>query len=77
LRCTNFVLPLVFDDSLSYAEQIAKLQAALKALSEFVDGSIDEYLSQWVAENFNELMIKASYNETSESIILAKGGENK
>jgi hypothetical protein len=75
LRCTNFVLPLVFDDSLSYAEQIAKLRAALKEISEFVNGNIDDYLSQWIAENFNELMIKASYNETGESIILASGGK--
>ena len=75
MRCTNFVLPLVFDDSLSYAEQIAKLRAALKEISEFVNGNIDDYLSQWIAENFNELMIKASYNETGESIILASGGK--
>lgn len=75
MRCTNFVLPLVFDDSLSYAEQIAKLRAALKEISEFVNGNIDDYLSQWIAENFNDLMIKASYNETSESIILANGGK--
>lgn len=75
MRCTNFVLPLVFDDSLSYAEQIAKLRAALKEISEFVNGNIDDYLSQWIAENFNDLMIKASYNENSESIILANGGK--
>lgn len=75
MRCTNFVLPLVFDDSLSYAEQIAKLRAALTEISEFVNGNIDDYLSQWIAENFNALMIKASYNETSESIILANGGK--
>lgn len=75
MHCTNFVLPLVFDDSLSYAEQIAQLRAALKEISDFVNGNVDDYLSQWIAENFNDLMIKASYNETNESIILANGGK--
>lgn len=73
------VLPLVYDDSLSYYEVLCKLTGKMNELIENINDSfgnindnigneIDEYLSL----HFNELMVQAAYNEEEKCIYFTR-----
>ena len=66
------ILPLVYDESLSYYEAICKFQSKLNEIinvtNEFISGGIDEAIDKY----FNNVMIDAIYDEQTETIILKK-----
>lgn len=64
------ILPLAYDDSLSYYEQLCKLTAKMNEIIEFINGNITESIQKYIDEKFNELMINAIYDETTETISL-------
>ena len=68
--CCIKILPLVYDDSLSYYEQLCKLTSKMNEIIEFVNGNITENIQKYIDEKFNELMINAIYDENSETISL-------
>lgn len=74
---TNTVLPLVFDDSLSYLEQVARLQKAQQELQESIANNLDIYISDWIDQHYDDLLMNASYNSDTESIILSRGNTNE
>lgn len=62
------VLPVVYDDSLSYYEQLCKIREKLNELIKAVQGDISDLIEAY----FNELMIDAIYDESTETITLKK-----
>ena len=70
MRC-NTVLPLVFDDSLSYYECISKIAAKVNQIIGLINNDLDETIEQYINEHFNELMINATYIAETETIVLS------
>lgn len=60
------VLPLVYDDSLSYYEVLGKVTERLNDLIGVINDELDDY----VRERIDELFINATYDATNESITL-------
>ena len=60
------VLPLVYDDSLSYYEVLAKL---VQKINEIVE-DINDNLQTYMIENWNTLFVDIAYIEDTETIVL-------
>lgn len=71
-RKTQSILPLVFDDSISYYEAVSRLIFTVNQLITLINGSIDENLKDYIDSRFDNLMINAIYDEKTETIILKK-----
>lgn len=69
---TQSILPLVFDDSMSYYETISRLIYTVNAIVAAINGGIDESLNEYISANFNNVMINATYDPLTETIILSK-----
>ena len=70
---TQSILPLVFDDSISYYEVVSRLVFTVNQLIELINGSVDENLKDYIDSRFDNLMINAIYDEKTETIFLKKG----
>lgn len=70
--CCAKVLPLTYDESLSYYEQLCKLTGKMNEIVEFMNGEIDTTIQNYLDEHFNDLMVNATYDATSEMIILKR-----
>ena len=66
------ILPLVFDDSISYYEAISQLIYTVNQLVLLINNSIDENLKSYIDSKFDSLMINAIYDEETETIVLRK-----
>lgn len=73
IPCSAKVLPLSYDDSLSYYEQVCKLTNKMNEIISVINGDIVERIDNYIDEHFNNLMINAIYDESTETIILEKG----
>lgn len=73
IPCSAKILPLTYDDSLSYYEQVCKLTDKMNEIVDFINGDISERIQQYIDERFDNLMINAIYDESTETIILEKG----
>lgn len=73
IPCSAKVLPLSYDDSLSYYEQVCKLTNKMNEIISVINGDIVERIDNYIDEHFNSLMINAIYDESTETIILEKG----
>ena len=71
--CCIKILPLTYDDSLSYYEQVCKLTAKMNEIIDAVNGDISEKIQAYIDEKFDNLMINAIYDEATETIVLEKG----
>lgn len=60
------ILPLVYDDSLSYYEVVGKVTNRLNDVIEVINNELEEY----VKDRINELFINATYDSTNQSIVL-------
>lgn len=72
---TQSILPLVFDDSMSYYEAVARLVNTVNQLITLINGGIDENLKEYIDERFDKLMINVIYDAKTETIIFAKGSK--
>lgn len=70
---TQSILPLVFDDSISYYETVSRLVFTVNQLIALINGSVDENLKDYIDSRFDNLMINAIYDEKTETIIFKKG----
>lgn len=66
------ILPLVFDDSISYYEAISRLIYTVNQLVLLINNSIDENLKSYIDSKFDSLMINAIYDKETETIVLRK-----
>lgn len=64
------ILPLVYDNSLSYYETLCKFSNKLNELIQFINDLIDEKIIEYIDKRFNDMFINAIYNESEESITL-------
>ena len=64
------VLPLAFDESLSYLEQIYRINAKLNELISLFNSELEEQLESYINEKFNDMMIKAMYTPATETLTL-------
>lgn len=72
---TQSILPLVFDDSMSYYEAVARLVNTVNQLITLINGGVDENLKEYIDERFDNLMINTIYDAKTETIIFAKGSK--
>lgn len=63
------VLPLTYDESLSYYEAICKLTTKINE----VIGVIDDGLESLIREQLDKLFVDAMYDEETETLILVLG----
>ena len=73
IPCSAKILPLTYDDSLSYYEQLCKLTNKMNELVDFVNGEVTTTIQNYLDQHFNDIMINAIYDESTETIILEKG----
>lgn len=62
------VLPLVFDESLSYYEQLCKLTHTMNEMINVLNGTIDESIMMYIDNRFNDIMLNTMYNADSETL---------
>lgn len=70
---TQSILPLIFDDSISYYETVSRLFFTVNKLIALINNSVDESLKKYIDERFDNLMINAVYDEENETIFFKKG----
>lgn len=64
------VIPLAFDESMSYLEDIACLKAKINEVITFVNDVIDEKITEYIDERFNDIMLDAMYDASTETLVL-------
>ena len=60
------VLPLAYDDSLSYYEVVCKLTSKVNEVIAMIDDKLDDYIRQ----QLDKLFINAVYDEETETLVL-------
>lgn len=64
------VIPLAFDESLSYLEDIASLRHKLNEVITFVNDVIEDKITDYIDERFNDIMLNSMYDAETETLIL-------
>lgn len=65
-------LPSAYSDSLSYYEELSKL---VNKMNEIIDAMNEDYtklVQEYLDKYFDSIMIDATYNESTETLILSK-----
>lgn len=70
-RCQK-ILPLLYDDSLTYYENLCKLTSKTNEIIDDINDGFEALISQKIDEFFNKIMIAAIYNANEETIYLKK-----
>lgn len=70
--CGAKILPLTYDDSLSYYEQVCKLTTKMNEIINVINTNVNEVLKEYIDSQFNNLIINAIYDESKETITLKK-----
>ena len=68
------VLPLVYDDSLSYYEFLCKVVAKLNEMIDFINSLPDEYkdlILKYLNEFLSDAFIECVYKKETETIVLS------
>lgn len=73
IPCSVKILPVSYDDSLSYYEQLCKLTNKMNELVEFINNNFGEEIQNYLDKKFDDLMINAIYDEATETIVLENG----
>lgn len=70
----NFVpiLPTVYGEALSYMEMLRRVIDAINALTVAFNDGLSAEINQWIAANYNELLLNAVYDKDTETITLSK-----
>lgn len=78
-RCySQKVIPLAFDESMSYLEDICHLKYKVNEIIEFIDDVLEQKISEYINIKFNDIMINSMYEASTETLILYldnRGGE--
>lgn len=73
---TQKILPLAYDNSLSYYEQVCKLTYVINDIINLINGDATGILKDYIDKRFDNIMINAIYDEKTETIYLQKGTLN-
>lgn len=68
--CCNAVLPITYDNSLSYYEQVCKLTQKMNEMIDNFNGKVDDVVKNNIDVYINSMMIGSVYNSTNKSITL-------
>lgn len=66
------VLPTVYDNSLSYYEVLCKLTEKINEVIERINDNFSSEITDAIDKYFNNIMMKAIYDSTTETITLEK-----
>lgn len=67
---TTKVIPLAFDESMSYYEQICKLTAKMNELISFANNELTEALKEYIDKEFNNIMLDTMYDAETETLTM-------
>lgn len=67
---TTKVIPLAFDESMSYYEQVCKLTAKINEIIQVFNNEITEEIKEYINEQFNDIMLDSMYDAETETLIL-------
>lgn len=67
-------LPLEYDNSFSYYEQLCRLTKNMNDIKNALNGDIGGLVDDYLNTNFDKLVVGAIYNKAEESITLGTGG---
>ena len=67
---TTKVIPLAFDESMSYYEQLCKLTAKMNELIGFFNNELTKELKEYINKEFNNMMIDTMYDADTETLTL-------
>ena len=79
MRCAPPVFPIIpleYDESLSYMEWLIQLTKNQNEMSKLLSGNIYSLIEEYIDKRFDNLMINATYNEETETIYFRKGTLN-
>lgn len=65
-------LPTAYGNSLSYYEELEKIACKVNEIIEFLDGDFESKIDELIEKYFNQIMIDATYDESTETIVLKK-----
>lgn len=70
------VIPLAFDESLSYYEDICRLVEKMNEIIDFANNELSEELKAYIDKRFNDIMLDTMYEPETETLIMyiKKGG---
>lgn len=73
---TQKVIPLAFDESLSYYENVCNLVAKMDEITNFANNELSDKLNAYIDSRFNDIMIDTMYEGETETLIMYinKGG---
>lgn len=71
------VIPLIFDESLSYYEQVCKLVSKMNEIIDFANDEISIKIKEFIDKEFNNIMLDALYDEENETLIFYLKKEGK
>lgn len=76
-RCTP-VLPLVYEESLSYYEALCKLRSKLNELITDINDNLQEYIQEYIKEAIPEVVGEVTYIAATETLVIdfEAGGNN-
>lgn len=64
------VIPLAFDESLSYYEQICRINKKVNELISIFNEQLTEELEKYIDERFNDIMLDTMYDPETETLTL-------
>lgn len=67
----NKVLPLTYDDSLSYYEQLCKLTHKMNEIIENINNNFQKMVEDTIKENIERFLINAMYISETETIVIS------
>lgn len=67
---TQKVIPLAFDESLSYYEQICRINKKVNELISIFNEQLTQELQEYIDERFNDIMLDTMYDATTETLTL-------
>lgn len=68
--CCNKILPLVYEDSLSYYETLCKFQYKLNEVIDEINNDLETIISTKVQEELERYMLDAMYVPETETIVI-------
>ena len=63
-------IPAEFDNSISYLEILYKLTGKINEVIDFVNVVLENKLSEYIDQRFNDMMIDAMYDPATETLVL-------
>ena len=64
------VIPLAFDESMSYYEQVCNIKAKINELISVFNEDLTNELKKYIDERFNDIMLETMYDAETETLIL-------